>query len=251
MMLKVTISEMRRDIAKQLGISSSSLGCVLTQVQSLRASTARSPQPAQCPDLRRRAPPPRRVRRSTSTPSNGLKATLQRLRALRRHAHTSPSRRWWRCPARAAKFTVGGEFPLFDAASSVRDPPRHSSTSSSTASCTTGAAFKPYGNHAQLRAGRPLRGAHPVASSPPKWHGSSTSQHGVNIVGGVVHAGPADAKERDHRSSCLRVGRSPPPVCMQQTVATQTINGTTGPAQPADPRRAVSARTTTSATKPN
>ena len=132
-MLKVTVSEMRRDIAKQLGISSSSWGA-LTQYNPFAINGALSSS-SNANDLA-----------TTSAlninTGNGLKATLQAFerygvtRTLAEPTVTAVS-------GESAKFTVGGEFPY--STGLVCSGSSSSGSSSSTSACTTGAAFKPYG----------------------------------------------------------------------------------------------------------
>ncbi len=135
-MLKVTISEMRRDIAKQLGISASSWGA-LTQYNPFAINGALSAIGDG-------------VVATTGTQlninsGNGLKATLQAFerygvnRTLAEPTVTAIS-------GESAKFFVGGEFPYstglicgaVGAATSAGG-------TSSTSQCSSGAAFKPYG----------------------------------------------------------------------------------------------------------
>ena len=142
-MLKVTISEMRRDIAKQLGITSSSWGA-LTQYNpfaingALSANTSSSFFPGS----------------TVATPTtsglnlnsgNGLLATLQAFerygvtRTLAEPTVTAVS-------GEAAHFTVGGEFPYSTGllcSGSVSGT--GSAATSSTSTCSAGAGFKPYG----------------------------------------------------------------------------------------------------------
>ncbi len=134
-MLKVTISEMRRDIAKQLGISSSSWGA-LTQYNPfaisgpLSASTnyaASAVGTLSGGDL------------ATSSgvninSGNGLKATLQ---AFERNgvSRTLAEPNVTAISGESAKFFVGGEFPYSSGL-----------ICSTGTTCTSGgAAFKPYG----------------------------------------------------------------------------------------------------------
>ena len=139
-MLKVTISEMRRDIAKQLGISSSSWGA-LTQYNPFAISGPLSAGAAVFGD-------------GTAAPAtsaininsyNGLKATLQ---AFERYGvtRTLAEPNVTAISGESAKFFVGGEFPYstglicgaVGAATSAGG-------TASTSQCTSGAGFKPYG----------------------------------------------------------------------------------------------------------
>lgn len=142
-MLKVTISEMRRDIAKQLGISSSSWGA-LTQYNpfgingALSANTSGQFFPGSTV-----AQPTTSALNINS--GNGLLATLQAFerygvtRTLAEPTVTAVS-------GEAAHFTVGGQFPystglLCSSAASGTS----GTASSSTSTCTAGAGFKDYG----------------------------------------------------------------------------------------------------------
>ncbi len=126
-MLKVTISEMRRDIAKQLGITSSTFGS-FTQVNpfginGLISSTATGG-----------------TNGLSLNPSSNLTATLAAFertgisRTLAEPTVTAIS-------GESAKFTVGGQFPY----SSGLVCGSTGSVGSSSSSCTAGAAFKNYG----------------------------------------------------------------------------------------------------------
>ncbi len=124
-MLKVTISEMRRDIAKQLGISSSSWGA-LTQYNPFAISGPLS--------LSTSASDLATTSAVNINSGNGLKATLQAFerngvsRTLAEPTVTAIS-------GEAAKFFVGGEFPYSSGL-----------ICSTGTTCTSGgAAFKPYG----------------------------------------------------------------------------------------------------------
>lgn len=135
-MLKVTISEMRRDIAKQLGISSSSWGA-LTQYNPFAINGALSA-------IGDGAVATTGTQLNINS-YNGLKATLQAFerygvnRTLAEPTVTAIS-------GESAKFFVGGEFPYstglicgaVGAATSAGG-------TSSTSQCSSGAAFKPYG----------------------------------------------------------------------------------------------------------
>ncbi len=139
-MLKVTISEMRRDIAKQLGISSSSWGA-LTQYNPFSINGPLSAGSAVFGDGTA-APTSTQLNINSG---NGLKATLQAFerygvnRTLAEPTVTAIS-------GESAKFFVGGEFPYSTGlicgavgAATV------AGGTSSTSQCSSGAAFKPYG----------------------------------------------------------------------------------------------------------
>lgn len=120
-MLKVTISEMRRDIAKQLGISSSTWG-PFSQVNPFGING-----PISSSGL-------------SINPSSNLTATLsafERNGVSRTLAEPTVSA----VSGENAKFTVGGEFPY----SSGLVCSAAGGGGSSTSTCTAGAAFKPYG----------------------------------------------------------------------------------------------------------
>ena len=133
-MLKVTISEMRRDIAKQLGITSSSWGA-LTQYNpfgingALSANTTGSGPTTSGLNL---------------ASGSGLQATLQAFerygvtRTLAEPTVTAVS-------GEAAHFTVGGEFPYSTGLVCSGTSTGVTGSSSSNATCSNGAAFKPYG----------------------------------------------------------------------------------------------------------
>ena len=135
-MLKVTISEMRRDIAKQLGVSSSSWGA-LTQYNPFPINGALSAGSAVFGDGSA-APSSTQLNINSS---NGLKATLQAFerygvnRTLAEPTVTAIS-------GESAKFFVGGEFPY---STGLVCSSSASGAATSTQACTTGAAFKPYG----------------------------------------------------------------------------------------------------------
>ena len=140
-MLKVTVSEMRRDIAKQLGISSSSWGA-LTQYNPFAIQGALSAGTAVFGDG---SPAPGTSAVNISS-GNGLKATLQAFerngvtRTLAEPTVTAVS-------GESAKFTVGGEFPYSTGLTCTGGSSGIGTggATSGTSSCTTGAAFKPYG----------------------------------------------------------------------------------------------------------
>ena len=133
-MLKVTVSEMRRDIAKQLGISSSSWG-PLTQynpfaIQGALSASTSSTDLASTTGL-------------NINSGSGLKATLQAFerngvtRTLAEPTVTAVS-------GESAKFTVGGEFP-YSTGYVCSGTAAASGGASATSTCSNGAAFKPYG----------------------------------------------------------------------------------------------------------
>ena len=136
-MLKVTVSEMRRDIAKQLGISSSSWGA-LTQYSPFAIQGALSAGSTTFGDGST-APTTSALNINTG---NGLKATLQ---AFERNGvtRTLAEPTVVAVSGESAKFTVGGEFPY--STGLVCSGSSTAASTSSTSSCTTGAAFKPYG----------------------------------------------------------------------------------------------------------
>ena len=126
-MLKVTISEMRRDIAKQLGITSSTFGS-FTQVNPFGINGLISSNAAGG------------TNGLSLNPSSNLTATLAAFertgisRTLAEPTVTAVS-------GESAKFTVGGQFPY----SSGLVCGSSGSGGSSSSSCTAGAAFKNYG----------------------------------------------------------------------------------------------------------
>ena len=133
-MLKVTISEMRRDIAKQLGITSSSWGA-LTQYNpfgingALSANTSGTGAATSAVNF---------------ASGNGLQATLQAFerygvtRTLAEPTVTAVS-------GESAHFTVGGEFPYSTGLVCSGTSTGGSGATSSTSGCTNGAGFKDYG----------------------------------------------------------------------------------------------------------
>ena len=141
-MLKVTISEMRRDIAKQLGITSSSWGA-LTQYNpfaingALSANTSGGTFPSTGSSL-----PGTSALNINS--GNGLQATLQAFerygvtRTLAEPTVTAVS-------GESAHFTVGGEFPYSTGLICGSTGTAGSGASSTQSSCTAGAGFKDYG----------------------------------------------------------------------------------------------------------
>ncbi len=126
-MLKVTISEMRRDIAKQLGITSSTFGS-FTQVNPFGINGLITSNAAGA------------TNGLSLNPSSNLTATLAAFertgisRTLAEPTVTAIS-------GESAKFTVGGQFPY----SSGLVCGSTGTIGSSTSSCTAGAAFKNYG----------------------------------------------------------------------------------------------------------
>lgn len=142
-MLKVTISEMRRDIAKQLGITSSSWGA-LTQYNPFGINGALSANTSSV-----NFPNSAVLTPSTSAlninSGSGLLATLQAFerygvtRTLAEPTVTAVS-------GEAAHLTVGGEFPYstgYVCSGSVAGTT--TTAVSQTLNCSNGAAFKPYG----------------------------------------------------------------------------------------------------------
>jgi len=142
-MLKVTISEMRRDIAKQLGITSSTWG-PLTQYNPFAINGALSANTSSVNF------PGSAILTPTTSALNinsgsGLLATLQAFerygvtRTLAEPTVTAVS-------GEAAHFTVGGEFPYSTGLlCSGAVTGTGTSVASQTSACTAGAGFKPYG----------------------------------------------------------------------------------------------------------
>lgn len=142
-MLKVTISEMRRDIAKQLGVTSSTWGA-LTQYNPFGINGTLAVNSAQAvAPVAGQAVSPSSIISSNNlpftttsglglTPSNNLNATLQAFerygvtRTLAEPTVTAVS-------GESAKFTVGGQFPYSSGLTCL------------SGVCTTGAVFKDYG----------------------------------------------------------------------------------------------------------
>ena len=130
-MLKVTIAEMRRDIAKQLGITSSTWGS-LTQVNPFGINGP--------------------IAANTSgvgsglniSPSSNLQATLQ---AFERNgvSRTLAEPTVSAVSGEAAHFTVGGQFPYSSGLVCGSTATGGTAASSSVSQCTAGAAFKNYG----------------------------------------------------------------------------------------------------------
>ena len=140
-MLKVTISEMRRDIAKQLGITSSSWGA-LTQYNPFGINGALSANTTGSTFGNGVAAPTTSALNLNS--GSGLLATLQAFerygvtRTLAEPTVTAVS-------GEAAHFTVGGQFPYSTGLVCSGTSTGVTGTSSSAATCTNGAAFKDYG----------------------------------------------------------------------------------------------------------
>ena len=142
-MLKVTISEMRRDIAKQLGITSSSWGS-LTQYNpfGINGTLAANTSSTFFPGTTVATPATSAINLASG---GSLFATLQAFerygvtRTLAEPTVTAVS-------GEAAHFTVGGEFPYSTGlvCSGTATGSGTTATSSSSA-CTAGAGFKPYG----------------------------------------------------------------------------------------------------------
>ncbi len=210
-MLKVTISEMRRDIAKQLGISSSAWGS-LTQYNPFAINGALSSSSSAL-DLAQTSA-------LNINSYNGLKATLQAFerygvtRTLAEPTVTAIS-------GEAAHFTVGGEFPY--STGLVCSGQTTGTGTTSTSACTTGAAFKPYGitlnfEPVVLSEGRiMLRLATEVADLD--------FQHGA-IVGGV--STPGLLTRKNDTTVELPSGGSIATAGLIQQQSLQTINGLPG-----------------------
>ena len=212
-MLKVTVSEMRRDIAKQLGISSSSWGA-LTQYNPFAINGALSAGGTTFGDGS--AAPTTSALNINS--GNGLKATLQAFerygvtRTLAEPTVTAVS-------GESAKFTVGGEFPY----STGLVCSGSGTTTTSTQSCTTGAAFKPYGitlnfEPVVLSEGRILLHLATEVADLDFQHGA--------IVGGV--ATPGLLTRKNETTIELPSGGSIATAGLIQQQSLQTINGLPG-----------------------
>ena len=140
-MLKVTISEMRRDIAKQLGITSSSWGA-LTQYNPFGINGALSANTTGSVFGNGVATPTTSALNINS--GNGLLATLQAFerygveRTLAEPTVTAVS-------GEAAHFTVGGSFPYSTGLVCGSTGTANSGASSTQSTCTAGAGFMPYG----------------------------------------------------------------------------------------------------------
>ena len=130
-MLKVTISEIRRDIAKQLGITSSTWGS-FTQVNPFGINGLISSNAAGG------------TNGLSLNPSSNLTATLAAFertgvsRTLAEPTVTAVS-------GESAKFTVGGQFPYSSGLVCGTVGGTGTGSGSSTSQCTAGAAFKDYG----------------------------------------------------------------------------------------------------------
>jgi pilus assembly protein CpaC len=140
-MLKVTVSEMRRDIAKQLGITSSSWG-VLQQYNPFGISGPLSSNTVtgNFPGTQTAVP----LTSAVNINSGGLLATLQAFerygvtRTLAEPSVTAVS-------GESAKLTVGGEFPYSTGLVCSGTTAGTTGGASATSTCTAGAGFKPYG----------------------------------------------------------------------------------------------------------
>ena len=216
-MLKVTISEMRRDIAKQLGISSSSWGA-LTQYNPFAINGALSSAGSALTFGDSSAAPTTSAVNINS--GNGLKATLQAFerygvtRTLAEPTVTAVS-------GESAKFTVGGEFPY--STGLVCSGSSSASSTSSTSACTTGAAFKPYGitlnfEPVVLSEGRILLHLATEVADLDFQHGA--------IVGGV--ATPGLLTRKNETTIELPSGGSIATAGLIQQQSLQTINGLPG-----------------------
>ena len=140
-MLKVTISEMRRDIAKQLGISSATWGALSPSGLVTSGLTQVNPFGINGPLAANGAG----VSSGLSlAPSSNLSATLQafeRTGVSRTLAEPTVSA----ISGESAHFTVGGQFPYSSGLVCGSTGTAGSGASSTTSSCTAGAAFKNYG----------------------------------------------------------------------------------------------------------
>lgn len=145
-MLKVTISEMRRDIAKQLGVTSSNWG-ILSQYNPFGINGSLSANTSSSTFANSAVATPATSALNLSS-GNGLLATLQAFerygvtRTLAEPTVTAVS-------GESAKFTVGGEFPYSTgfvcAGSGTSSGGSGSGSASSASTCTAGAGFKDYG----------------------------------------------------------------------------------------------------------
>ena len=214
-MLKVTVSEMRRDIAKQLGISSSSWGA-LTQYNPFAINGALSAGSAVFGDGS--AAPTTSALNINSY--NGLKATLQ---AFERYGvtHTLAEPTVTAVSGESAKFTVGGEFPY--STGLICSGASSGAGTTSTSACTTGAAFKPYGitinfEPVVLSEGRILLHLATEVSDLDFTHGA--------IVGGV--STPGLLTRKNETTIELPSGGSIATAGLIQQQSLQTINGLPG-----------------------
>ncbi len=214
-MLKVTISEMRRDIAKQLGISSSSWGA-LTQYNPFSINGALSAGNTVFGD---NSPAPTTSALNINS-YNGLKATLQ---AFERYGvtHTLAEPTVTAVSGESAKFTVGGEFPY--STGLICSGASSGAGTTSTSACTTGAAFKPYGitinfEPVVLSEGRILLHLGTEVSDLDFTHGA--------IVGGVTT--PGLLTRRNETTIELPSGGSIATAGLIQQKSLQTINGLPG-----------------------
>ncbi len=214
-MLKVTVSEMRRDIAKQLGISSSSWGA-LTQYNPFAINGALSAGSAVFGDGSA-APTTSAVNINSY---NGLKATLQ---AFERYGvtHTLAEPTVTAVSGENAKFTVGGEFPY--STGLICSGASSGAGTTSTSACTTGAAFKPYGitinfEPVVLSEGRVLLHLATEVTDLDFTHGA--------IVGGVTTPGLLTRK--NETTIELPSGGSIATAGLIQQQSLQTINGLPG-----------------------
>ncbi len=214
-MLKVTVSEMRRDIAKQLGISSSSWGA-LTQYNPFAINGALSAGSAVFGDGS--AAPNTSALNINSY--NGLKATLQ---AFERYGvtHTLAEPTVTAVSGESAKFTVGGEFPY--STGLICSGASSGAGTTSASSCTTGAAFKPYGitvnfEPVVLSEGRILLHLATEVTDLDFTHGA--------IVGGV--STPGLLTRKNETTIELPSGGSIATAGLIQQQSLQTINGLPG-----------------------
>ena len=140
-MLKVTISEMRRDIAKQLGISSATWGSLSPSGLVTSGLTQVNPFGINGPIAANAAGASSGL---ALAPSSNLAATLQafeRTGVSRTLAEPTVSA----ISGESAHFTVGGQFPYSSGLVCGSTGTAASGASSTTSSCSAGAAFKNYG----------------------------------------------------------------------------------------------------------
>ena len=141
-MLKVTVSEMRRDVAKQLGITSSNWG-PLQQYNpfGINGNLSSNTTGGAFANSATQLPTSSALNISSGS---GLLATLQAFerygvtRTLAEPTVTAVS-------GESAKFTVGGEFPYSTGLTCSGTGTSGGSASAATSTCTAGAGFKPYG----------------------------------------------------------------------------------------------------------
>jgi len=217
-MLKVTVAEVSRDVAKQLGITTSSFTAswgTFTQFNPFGINGVLAASGIANPAV----PPGRTTALTAHNPDNTLSATLQafeRYGVTRILAEPTVSA----VSGETAKLTVGGEIPI---PSVPQCNVAGTGTPTQTSNCTGGTAYQPYGvtlgfSPVVLSEGRiMLRLATEVSQLDPA--------NGTTIFGAFV---PALLTRRNETTVEIPSGGSIASAGLLQTQSQQVINGLPG-----------------------